>query len=616
MTRVSMVYHGTSGTGPYMAPEQWKGRAQGPAADQYALAAMTYEMLSGHTPFESTDAAVLQQAVLTQQAEEIAGIPKYVQKALARALSKEPSERFSDCSDFVSALNGKKIKSDAKYNRRVFYKILAILLFFIFAGSIGVVYYQFVDKKARSEQLAEAKKSKIKQLVSAAESAKAKASWDEVLQLSQKILLLDTNNPTALNLQKEAELEKRISEAKHLEEEKKKTELKKRISEAKHLEEEKKKAELEKRISEAKRLEEEKKKAELEKRISEAKRLEEEKKRLTEEKKKAELQQKLKSQVYSLDGQVQELLRQIDSGNYIKDARFSLAYQNMKSALSAGKSALKDDEFEIAIENLEKAQKTAREIIAQCPRKKTMPQSNPPSPATTTRNPVADWLNEAKTLVAAQRYSNAHATIKKIMQKEPDNAEALSMLDIYGQHFYAQARQAMAKEEYRNAIAVLEQMRPALDGQGEFLLGCCHEKINNIEQAKIHMINAVNKSNNDALFWLGTFYSSSGDKLKAIDYFKRAAEKGKTQAFLSIAIIYLDKNSTTYNESEGIRYMKMAAEAGVPSAQYNLGCCYAKFRGAEYSCVPYDKNLAIQWLRRAKNNNVAVAERALRRLED
>ena len=33
MTRVSMAYHGTSGTGPYMAPEQWRGRAQGAAAD-------------------------------------------------------------------------------------------------------------------------------------------------------------------------------------------------------------------------------------------------------------------------------------------------------------------------------------------------------------------------------------------------------------------------------------------------------------------------------------------------------------------------------------------------------------------------------------------------------
>ena len=46
MTRVSMAYHGTSGTAPYMAPEQWRGQAQGAAADQYALAVMTYEMLA------------------------------------------------------------------------------------------------------------------------------------------------------------------------------------------------------------------------------------------------------------------------------------------------------------------------------------------------------------------------------------------------------------------------------------------------------------------------------------------------------------------------------------------------------------------------------------------
>ena len=64
MTRVSMAYYGTSGTGPYMAPEQWEGRLQDAKADQYALAVMTYEMLAGHPPFESTDAAVLREAVL------------------------------------------------------------------------------------------------------------------------------------------------------------------------------------------------------------------------------------------------------------------------------------------------------------------------------------------------------------------------------------------------------------------------------------------------------------------------------------------------------------------------------------------------------------------------
>ena len=106
MTRVSMAYHGTSGTAPYMAPEQWRGRAQGAAADQYALAVMTYEMLSGHLPFESTDAAVLQQAVLTQEPEEIEGISDSAKKALARGMSKKAEDRFPSCMEFASSLAG------------------------------------------------------------------------------------------------------------------------------------------------------------------------------------------------------------------------------------------------------------------------------------------------------------------------------------------------------------------------------------------------------------------------------------------------------------------------------------------------------------------------------
>jgi len=109
MTRVSMAYHGTSGTAPYMAPEQWRGRAQGAPADQYALAVMTYEMLSGHLPFESADASVLREAVLNETAEPLQGVPAHAQKALNRAMSKNPADRFSSCSDFVTALSGGKV---------------------------------------------------------------------------------------------------------------------------------------------------------------------------------------------------------------------------------------------------------------------------------------------------------------------------------------------------------------------------------------------------------------------------------------------------------------------------------------------------------------------------
>ena len=106
MSRLSIGYQGTSGTGPYMAPEQWKGKVQKEPADQYALAVMTYEMLAGNLPFEGTDLAILQQAVLTQEADEIPGLPAAAQQALKRAMSKEPAERFSSCSDFVDALSG------------------------------------------------------------------------------------------------------------------------------------------------------------------------------------------------------------------------------------------------------------------------------------------------------------------------------------------------------------------------------------------------------------------------------------------------------------------------------------------------------------------------------
>ena len=109
MTRVSMAYHGTSGTGPYMAPEQWRGKKQGAASDQYALAVMTYEMLSGDLPFESTDPAVLKQAVLDEMPDEIPDLPADAQAALNRAMSKDAADRFNSCADFVSAMTGAKV---------------------------------------------------------------------------------------------------------------------------------------------------------------------------------------------------------------------------------------------------------------------------------------------------------------------------------------------------------------------------------------------------------------------------------------------------------------------------------------------------------------------------
>jgi serine/threonine protein kinase len=55
MGRVSKEVHDTSGTRPYMAPEQWLGGRQGPATDQYALAVLLHELVKTPSGMVSCD---------------------------------------------------------------------------------------------------------------------------------------------------------------------------------------------------------------------------------------------------------------------------------------------------------------------------------------------------------------------------------------------------------------------------------------------------------------------------------------------------------------------------------------------------------------------------------
>ncbi|MBR2425513.1 MAG: SUMF1/EgtB/PvdO family nonheme iron enzyme [Lentisphaeria bacterium] len=115
MSKISMTHHGVSGTAPYMAPEQWRCKKQNAAqTDQYALAVLVYEMLAGTLPFESPDTAILKQAVLEESPDDIPGIPQYVQEAIFRAMSKEPADRFENCSDFVAAMRGESPETFSK----------------------------------------------------------------------------------------------------------------------------------------------------------------------------------------------------------------------------------------------------------------------------------------------------------------------------------------------------------------------------------------------------------------------------------------------------------------------------------------------------------------------
>ncbi len=106
MSRVSQQKLNTSGTRPYMAPEQWRGAFQDAATDQYALGVTAYELLTGIFPFDSDDVEALRLCVLNDQPEPIPTQPDTVNAALGRALAKERKARFARCADFVAALAG------------------------------------------------------------------------------------------------------------------------------------------------------------------------------------------------------------------------------------------------------------------------------------------------------------------------------------------------------------------------------------------------------------------------------------------------------------------------------------------------------------------------------
>ena len=105
MGRVSREIRDTSGTRPYMAPEQWAGRKQTAATDQYALAAMLYELIVGEVPFasvfETGDPVIMMTVVTGRDVEVPADCPR--RGSLIKALSKNGGDRYVSCMEFIQA---------------------------------------------------------------------------------------------------------------------------------------------------------------------------------------------------------------------------------------------------------------------------------------------------------------------------------------------------------------------------------------------------------------------------------------------------------------------------------------------------------------------------------
>ena len=97
----------TVGTVTYAAPEQLMGGDIDARADQYALAATAYHLLTGAPPYRhSNPVAVISQHLTAPQPKLSDWRPELadLDEVLSRAVAKNPEDRFAQCHEFATAL--------------------------------------------------------------------------------------------------------------------------------------------------------------------------------------------------------------------------------------------------------------------------------------------------------------------------------------------------------------------------------------------------------------------------------------------------------------------------------------------------------------------------------
>lgn len=123
-----------SGTPAYSSPEQASCRATDGRSDQYALALIVFEMLAGCRAFDAPRASQLLRQQIELPPPKLrtleTHLPERVERAVDRALSKNPEQRFATCLEFARELGSEAL---APWQRHVVSTPAAERIAFYFA---------------------------------------------------------------------------------------------------------------------------------------------------------------------------------------------------------------------------------------------------------------------------------------------------------------------------------------------------------------------------------------------------------------------------------------------------------------------------------------------------
>ena len=98
------------GTAIYMSPEQIRGEHPDHRADIYSLGVMLHEMIGGKPPYESDSAMTIMMMHLNDPIPDVGALapetPPALKAVIARALAKDPDQRYQSAGEMAAAIRG------------------------------------------------------------------------------------------------------------------------------------------------------------------------------------------------------------------------------------------------------------------------------------------------------------------------------------------------------------------------------------------------------------------------------------------------------------------------------------------------------------------------------
>ncbi|HEY5002369.1 MAG TPA: protein kinase [Ktedonobacteraceae bacterium] len=120
----SSRYQGTQdviGTVAYMAPEQIQGKPRA-ASDQYSLAVVVYEWLTGDRPFHGSFTEMCTQHIFAPPPplrEKAPSLPHHIDLVVMQALAKDPQQRFENIQAFANALEQVSLSQGGEHTEQM-----------------------------------------------------------------------------------------------------------------------------------------------------------------------------------------------------------------------------------------------------------------------------------------------------------------------------------------------------------------------------------------------------------------------------------------------------------------------------------------------------------------